>query len=141
LTQVSTPVLVSTPWCEQLGYNRAGEYLYLLSDDAGLNTYHINPVTGLPERLAFYVLGGTTTQNNPVGVAVTPNGKFVYEGDSNSIVDPNPMTLRGFKVDPTGALTLIPGSPYFPLGTFNGTSGSHPVDPAFSHASPSGFYG
>jgi 6-phosphogluconolactonase len=117
LTQLPGPILVGGPWCEQLGYNPVGGYLYLLSDNAGLNTYHINPVTGLPEPLAFYVLGGTTTQNNPVGIAVTPTGKFVYEGNSNSIVDPNPMSLRGFKVGPTGALTLVPGSPYYPLGT------------------------
>jgi DNA-binding beta-propeller fold protein YncE len=126
-----TPSLVGTPWCEQLGYNPRGGYLYLLSDTAGLNAYHINPVTGLPEALGLYFLGGATfAENNPVGIAVTPDGKFVYEGNSNSIENPYPMTLRGFKVGPTGILTLVPGSPYFPLGTFNGSDSSHPIDPA-----------
>jgi len=35
------------------------------------------------------------------------------------------MTLRGFKVGPTGLLTLVPGSPYFPLGV-----GDYMRDPA-----------
>jgi hypothetical protein len=106
-----------------------GGYLYLLSDTAGFNSYHINLVTGLPESLGFGDVGGTITQNNPVGVAVTPTGKFVYEGNSNSIVGPYPMSLRGFKVGPTGALTLVPGSPYYPLGTGYGNSGGRSVDP------------
>ena len=132
LTQIGTPISEEEPWCEQLGYNPAGGYLYLLADTASLSTYHINLVTGLPESIGFGDVGATNTLNNPVGVAVTPDGKFIYEGNSNSIVDPNPMTLRGFKVGPTGILTLVPGSPYFPLGTFNGYSPSHPIDPALA---------
>ena len=129
LTQVGTPVANSEPWCEQLGYNPVGGYIYLLSDTSRFNSYHINPVTGLLESLGFGDVGDSITQNNPVGVAVTPDGKFVYEGNSNSIADLFPMSLSGFKVGPAGALTLVPGAPYFPLGTGDGNGARHdPID-------------
>jgi 6-phosphogluconolactonase (cycloisomerase 2 family) len=126
LTQVSPPAPPDEPWCEQLGYNPVGGYLYLLRDTSGFWSYHLNPLTGLPEGIGSGDVGYSQDQNNPVGVAVTPNGKFVYEGNSNSLVDRYPMTLRGFKVGPTGALTLVPGSPYYPLGTGDGKFTEHP---------------
>jgi DNA-binding beta-propeller fold protein YncE len=120
LSQVpGSGTVVGGPWCEALAYNPVGGYLYFTLDEAGLIDYHINPLTGLPEALAGYSLWTRSTgilENRPVGIAVSPNGKFVYVGNANVDVDPSPMTLRGFKVGPTGLLTLVPGSPYLPLG-------------------------
>jgi hypothetical protein len=107
-----------------LGYNPVGGYLYFTLDEAGLIDYHINPVTGLPEPLAGYSVGGYPCfENRPVGVCVSPSGKFVYVGNANVDMDPGPMSLRGFKVGPTGLLTAVPGSPYFPLGDGAGNEG------------------
>jgi DNA-binding beta-propeller fold protein YncE len=120
LTQVpGSGAVVGGPWCESLAYNPVGGYLYLGLDEAALLDSHINPVTGLPETPAGYSLWTPSTgilENRPVGIAVSPTGKFVYVGNANVDVDPSPMTLRGFKVGPTGLLTLVPGSPYLPLG-------------------------
>jgi 6-phosphogluconolactonase (cycloisomerase 2 family) len=123
---------VGGPWCEALGYNPVGGYLYFTLDEAGLIDYHINPVTGLPEPLTGYSVGGYSPffENRPVGVCVSPSGKFVYVGNANVDVDPSPMSLRGFKVGPTGLLTAVPGSPYYPLGDgAGGEIGMHPIDP------------
>lgn len=116
LTQaLGSPTLIGTPWCQTLGYNPVGGYLYLLIGISEFSTFHINPVTGLPDPLQGISVGNYF-DNNPVGICVSPNGKFVYEGNANGVVEPGPMTLRGFKVGPTGILTLVSGSPYYPLG-------------------------
>jgi 6-phosphogluconolactonase (cycloisomerase 2 family) len=107
------------PWCEQLAYSPINYHLYLTTDESGLDVYQLNALTGLPESVGGYGVGGwgpplPFPENRPVGVCVSPNGKFVYVGNSNVDVDPSPMSLRAFKVGPTGLLTLV--AAYYPLG-------------------------
>jgi hypothetical protein len=92
-----------------------GNYLYVDEGTSGFVVYHINLTTGLPEVIQGFSIGNME-DNNPVGVCVSRDREFVYEGSANGLVDPGPMTLRGFKVGPTSLLTLVPGSPYYPLG-------------------------
>jgi DNA-binding beta-propeller fold protein YncE len=82
----------------------------------------------LPEPIQDIGIGNID-DNNPVGVCVSPNGKFVYVGNANGVVNPGPMSIRGFKVGYGGILTLVPGAPYYPLGNHGTTSLEEP-DPA-----------
>jgi len=34
---------------------------------------------------------GSDIDNNPVGVCVGPDGRFVFEGNANGVLDPGPM--------------------------------------------------
>ncbi len=83
-------------------------------------SFHLNPVTGIPESDGFgsvhWNVGPYNMENRPVGITVSPNGKFVYVGDANVDVDPSPMGLHAFELGPTGNLTEVAGSPYYPLG-------------------------
>jgi hypothetical protein len=59
---------------------------------SGLDVFRVT-VTGVLEPIQAIGFG-SDIDNNPVGVCVSPNGEFVYEGNANGIVDPGPMTLR-----------------------------------------------
>ncbi len=123
-----SPTPTSGAWIENMAIDPFGRYLYQLEGVSGFGVYRISNVTGLPERIQDIGIGNID-DNNPVGVAVSPTGKFVYEGNANGIVDPGPMTLRGFQVGPGGILTLVPGSPYYPLGN-NGPTSFEDPDPS-----------
>jgi hypothetical protein len=98
-----------------------GGYLYLLTFIGGFSINHINSVTGLPEPIGSAV--ATIRYGTTDSVCVNHNGKFVYVGNANVFADFGlPMTLHGFKVGPTGLLTPVPGSPYYPLGTEGSTT-------------------
>jgi len=116
LAQLSgSPTPTYGAWIEGMTTDPFGRYVYMLEGVAGFGVFRINSFTGLLELIQNIGVGDIL-DNNPVGVAVSPTGKFVYEGNANGIPGPGPMTLRGFKVGPSGLLTLVPGSPYFPLG-------------------------
>ena len=125
-----SPTPIGGPWYENMAIDPFGHYLYVDEGTSGLLVYHVNAVTGLPESIQGIFVGDAASDgqldNNPVGVCVSPNGKFVYEGNANGIVDPGPMTLRGFKVGYGGLLTLVPGAPYYPLGNHGPTSFEDP---------------
>ena len=117
LTQVLPTVFSGGPWCENLAYNPVNNHLYITNDR--LAEFSLNPVTGIPENPTPppFRPGLYNMENTAVGVCVSPNGQFVYIGNSNQEVDPTSMSLRGWKVGPTGRLlTEVPGSPYYPLG-------------------------
>lgn len=120
-----SPTAPAGPWYENMAIDPFGHYLYVDEGVAGFVAFRINIVTGLPEFLQGISVG-SYFDNNPVGVCVSPTGKFVYEGNANGIPEDGPMSLRGFKVGPTGILTLVPGSPYFPLGAWDFTTGPAP---------------
>ncbi len=110
-----SPTSPAGPWYENMAIDPFGHYLYVDEGVAGFVVFRINIVTGLPEFLQGISVG-SYFDNNPVGVCVSPTGKFVYEGNANGIPEDGPMSLRGFKVGPRGILTLVSGSPYYPLG-------------------------
>jgi 6-phosphogluconolactonase (cycloisomerase 2 family) len=110
-----SPTPFNGAWYENMATDPFGNYLYVDEGTSGFVVYHINLTTGLPEVIQGFSIGNME-DNNPVGVCVSRDREFVYEGSANGLVDPGPMTLRGFKVGPTSLLTLVPGSPYYPLG-------------------------
>lgn len=108
------------PWYENIAIDRYGRYLYVDEGTDGFLIFHIDPTTGVPVQIQGFQVGDIATggmlDNNPVGVTVSRHATFVYEGNASGLVDAGPMALRGFKVGPTGILTPVPGSPYYPLG-------------------------
>jgi 6-phosphogluconolactonase (cycloisomerase 2 family) len=119
LTQIGS-LSIGGAWNENMTIDPFGHYLYMDEGTSELGVYNINPTTGIPVAGQDVFVGdaasGGQLDNNPVGVRVSPNAKFVYVGNANGVVDPGPMTIHGFQVGPTGNLTLVPGSPYYPLG-------------------------
>jgi 6-phosphogluconolactonase (cycloisomerase 2 family) len=71
---------------------------------ANISLFTINGSTGALTP----VVGQATaaTDNNPIRVAMTPNGKFAYIASTNGQVD-------AYSVSPTGALTVIQAVPGF----------------------------
>lgn len=55
------------------------------------------------------IAGSFLTGNKPLGNAVTPDGRFMY------VVSRDSKDVTGFEIHSTGAMTLVPGSP-FPVG-------------------------
>ena len=112
-------------WYENMAIDPSGHFLYALVGVAGLDVFRINILTGLPE-ITQGISVGDSFDNNPVGVAVDPLGKFVYEANANGIPEPGSISIRGFRIGSGGTLTLLPGSPLFPLGKEVGTEQGFP---------------
>jgi 6-phosphogluconolactonase len=75
--------------------------------DQSISEYTINDTTG---ALTAVIGSPLSDGNGPQVVAATPNGKFVFTGNSNG-------SISEYKVDPTtGSLTLVTGSPLKGLG-------------------------
>jgi 6-phosphogluconolactonase (cycloisomerase 2 family) len=126
LTQLSgSPLTFISNWIDDMAINPLGGFLYAIVSTAGFDVFRINNITKLPELIQGIDVGNGQLDNSPVGICVSPNGKFVYEGNANVDPGPGPMTLRGFKVGSDGLLTPVPRSPYFPLGV-----GDYMKDPA-----------
>jgi 6-phosphogluconolactonase (cycloisomerase 2 family) len=120
-----SPSPTGGPWYENMAIDPSGRFLYVLVGVADLDVFRLNNVTGLPEPIQFIGVGNFF-DNNPVGVAVDPPGKFVYEANANGIPEPGSISIRGFHIDSGGTLTLVPGSPVFPLGMEVGTEQGFP---------------
>jgi len=136
----------TTPGSEpvSLAMNTAGTLLFVLdyygpgfSDTlpgtGALVVYPVNSDGSLGSPVSSGGAAYATLQCFPGGVAVSPNGSFVYVTNTNSVVvttappttaapPPTPAgcpsqgTVSGFSVSSSGALTAVPGSP-FPAGT------------------------
>jgi 6-phosphogluconolactonase len=78
-----------------------------------INVYAINPTTGMltPVQPFAYVTG-----REPRSITIDPTGQFVYV--ANEYTD----NISAFTMSPTGVLTPIPGSPFAPGGSLNGTN-------------------
>jgi YVTN family beta-propeller protein len=81
------------------------------------STGALTPVPGSP--FAFGTVG-----ENPDGIslAVTPNGKFLYAGGGGNGTFGD---LWGFNIAASGALTMIPGSPFVSPGSIDGINVTH----------------
>ena len=74
-----------------------------------VSAYNVTPTGGLaPIAGSFFV--GTL----PLGNAVTPNGRFMYVNNRGS------KDVSAFEIHGTGALTVVPGSPFPVLGSPTG---------------------
>ncbi len=132
----------STPGSEPvaLALNKAGTLLFVLdyyqagfSDTApgpgALVVFPVNADGSLGSPVASGGLSYTALQCFPGGVAVAPNGNYVFVSNTNSVVvttappstatpPPTPAgcpaqgTISGFSVSSTGVLASIPGSPF-----------------------------
>ena len=69
--------------------------------DNTLSIYGMNPTTGV-----LLANGYVQTGAGPRGVAVHPNGRFVYTANENS------ADVSAFVITPNGGLTPVPGSPF-----------------------------
>jgi len=126
LTPLSgSPSGTGGPWYENMAIDPSARYLYVLVGVADFVVFRINIGTGLPEAVQGISVGDYF-DNNPVGVAVDPLGKFVYEANANGYPEPGSISIRGFHIDSGGTLSLVPGSPFFPLGREIGTTQGFP---------------
>ncbi len=129
-----------------LSMNAAGTLLFVLDyygpgfSDTNpgpgvLIVYPINADGSLGTAVANAGLSYTPVQCFPGGVAVAPNGSFVYVSNTNSVIlttgssgatPPTPSscptqgTISGFTVSSSGALTAAPGSPFLAGATPTG---------------------
>ena len=96
----------------------AGKFLFVanqgtFTDPASgtISVFTINGTTlaAAPGSPFSTVTPGVITGTGPVAVAVTPKGDFVYAANQFT------NSVTGFSVSSSGALTLLPGSPY-PVG-------------------------
>ena len=120
-----SPTPTRGPWYENMALDPSGRFIYTPVGVAGLDAFRINIATGLPEVIQSISVGDDF-DNNPVGVAVDPLGKFVYEANANGIPEPGSISIRGFRIGSGGTLTLVPGFPLFPLGKEVGTEQGFP---------------
>jgi 6-phosphogluconolactonase len=118
-----SPTPIAGVWYENTAIDPFGRYVYVDHGTNGLDAFSVGP-TGVLTRIQGIGFG-SDIDNNPVGVCVSLDGRFVFEGNANGIVDPGPMTLRVFNIGPGGFLTLASG-PYFPLGN-NGVGEHNPA--------------
>jgi DNA-binding beta-propeller fold protein YncE len=92
-----------------MALDAVGGFLYAADFVQGLTSFHINNSNGTPE-----VGSRVDTEPEPFAVGVDPQGKFVYAGNANNVVEPGPTSISGFRIGRGGALTPVPGSPFFP---------------------------
>ncbi|MHC4831650.1 MAG: lactonase family protein [Planctomycetota bacterium] len=92
-------------------YGRLGTLLFVRELDGGVYAFQSNLGNGKLTRVnstPFSVGGFSTT------MVVHPTGDFVYVGRGNGVAE-----LHGFRVDGTGALAALPGSPFaLPSGNY-----------------------
>ncbi len=132
-TGALTPISGSPFTVSNLPYSLAtdpeGKFLFVGHEDtavAGVSAFAINSTTGVITQVSgspFAAAAGAS----PVAVQVSPDGKYLYAGSSQS--SPNPNTFAYAINRQTGALTQLSGSPFGMLQ--NGIS-------VFAH--PSGNY-
>jgi 6-phosphogluconolactonase len=86
------------------------KYAYVANyGSATVSAYSLNGTNG-----ALTPIAGSPfpTDGNPITLAISPSGKFLYTGNSDGNPDDN--GISGFSIDgATGALTPVPGSPFF----------------------------
>ena len=105
--------------------NKAGTYLYVANlNSHDLSVYAINRTNGYLKQLAGSPFKVTGSASN---VAVHPSGNYVFVTTNTSQGGNNSVTA--FKVESTGALVQVPGSPFATQG-----------DPLAVAVDPSGKY-
>jgi 6-phosphogluconolactonase (cycloisomerase 2 family) len=124
---------------DNVAMDPSGKFLYVVDRINGIYSVPLDPSTGAP-LVGSSSLFSTPYDSQPTGIAFHPSGKYVYVTLSNA------GGVEAFTVDnTTGALTLVPGSPFStgrdPGGSFNliamHPSGNflfafNPLDPSIS---------
>jgi 6-phosphogluconolactonase (cycloisomerase 2 family) len=88
----------------------SGKFVYVTAENNWVYAFAVQANGSLTD-----VAGSPfTTQDDPKGLAIDPKGRFLYVTDLNS------DKLNAYKINnTTGALTVVPGSPYTPPGQTN----------------------
>ncbi len=99
------------PECDTtIQFTPDAKYAYVANyGSATVSAYSLNGTNG-----ALTPIAGSPfpTDGNPITLAISPSGKFLYTGNSDGNPDDNGVS--GFSIDgATGALTPVPGSPFF----------------------------
>jgi 6-phosphogluconolactonase len=115
---------------QQIAISPHGDFLYVTNagkggerkdSDGSIAEYAIDGATGALKLLETFRGSGL---QRPLGIAFTPNGKFVYVSDSGA------GTLVAFAVEPSGKLRLVASTPS--LGDKPGHPGLVAVHPSGS---------
>jgi len=113
---------------DALALHPSGRFLYAANyNDNTISGYKINPLTGdlTPIAGSPFAMRGS----GPDAIVMHPSGKWLYSANDINIV-PGVGNTDGFVIDQvTGALTLMPGSPFLALAPSNSSSGVA-VDPS-----------
>jgi 6-phosphogluconolactonase (cycloisomerase 2 family) len=80
-----------------------GSLLYAADANGSIDAFSVNSATGVIAAIP----GSPFTSGKNFQLAVDPSGKFLYASDDDS-----PGRILAFTIDPSGALTPVPGSPF-----------------------------
>jgi 6-phosphogluconolactonase (cycloisomerase 2 family) len=96
--------------------NPSGNFLYVSNNQdplGGISAYSIDSSTGVLTPVSGSPFP-TLINGGPIGMAIHPNGKFLYIAMAGTTVDGNQIVVESIDAA-TGALSPVPGSP-FPTG-------------------------
>jgi 6-phosphogluconolactonase (cycloisomerase 2 family) len=96
------------------------EYLYATNTANQIFAISINAATGALTQTA--VASGDTLGVGNLGIAIAPSGKFLYA--ANDVAS----GINGYSTNSSGTLSLIPGSPFLPLGPATVVFGGLAID-------------
>jgi 6-phosphogluconolactonase len=80
-----------------------GRFLYAADATGSIDAFSVNSSTGVPTAIP----GSPFASGTNFQLVVDPSGKFLYASDDDS-----PGRILAFTIDPSGALTPVPGSPF-----------------------------
>jgi DNA-binding beta-propeller fold protein YncE len=115
---------------QQIAISPRGDFVYVTnsgkgsegkSSDGSIAEYSIDSATGALKPLDTFRGGGL---QRPLGIAITPNGKFAYVSDSGA------GTIVAFAIEPSGKLQLVGSVPS--LGDKPGRPGLVAIHPSGS---------
>ena len=112
LTPIANSPFIAGEAPHSVAVDPSGKFAYVVNlFGNNVSGYSINPVTGALTAITGSPFATGPRTNEPISVAVDPNGKFSYV----AILDGT--LVSGFTIDPlTGALTAIAGSLFGPVG-------------------------
>jgi 6-phosphogluconolactonase len=80
-----------------------GRLLYAADATGSIDAFSLDSATGIPTAIP----GSPFASGTNFQLVVDPSGKFLYASDDDS-----PGHILAFRIDPSGALTPVPGSPF-----------------------------
>jgi 6-phosphogluconolactonase len=80
-----------------------GRFLYAADATGSIDAFSVNSSTGVITTIS----GSPFASGTNFQLLVDPSGKFLYASDDDS-----PGRILAFTIDPSGALTPVPGSPF-----------------------------
>jgi 6-phosphogluconolactonase len=98
---------VASPKIISLVLGRAENFLYVSNGGSNnISVFKINPRTGIPTLMGSPVATGGSAGNSGIGMAASPNGLFLFAGNSGS------NSISAFSINSKGELKAVAGSPF-----------------------------